>query len=474
LTDYIDAFDGLIDLTHNIYGFVLFHNQFTNMPAPIPEIIKSRVVSQWFQGLSRDAIALSNSISKGAVSNIIRELEDALSRYEVDALRELGKVLKLAGLSAADCAIGFRIVKLFSDRGIDAERAEHFAAETYKKCEIRGITPSKIITSMEDLIKFSDKVRLPEIEDYINQKTLEKRELEETVQGLKDKVSILEKQKLELEESMDFVLEQKRNATDEMEAFFEAKKELDECKVSITPDVKKFAKTVRGITEYGYEPKRVLEVFEDIHYLARKREALDIAIAGKQENLAKLNRYDSYLQKAISLHLEKISVYNELEKIGFGSKELKLLLNTVLDIMRSNGISHWLAVNKFFEDVRTKYNAKVGFEGEKEDLSLEIKILKEEREKALQSLKTQYLVGPLVMKLLQLGLTEDDILKAGEMYLNLLTKSYSVEDLAKGMTKTVDMMITTTTGHMKTATDYKVAEILGRVRHDLSELDFNN
>ena len=43
------------------------------MPEAIPEIIKSKVISQWLQGHWRDIIAEDNNISAGAVSNIISE-----------------------------------------------------------------------------------------------------------------------------------------------------------------------------------------------------------------------------------------------------------------------------------------------------------------------------------------------------------------------------------------------------------------
>jgi hypothetical protein len=82
-----------------------------NMPAAIPETIKSRVIIQWLQGLSRDATARDNNISTGAVSNIINEWSYTLGKYEADALRELAKLLKIACLSPAQCAIGFRTRK---------------------------------------------------------------------------------------------------------------------------------------------------------------------------------------------------------------------------------------------------------------------------------------------------------------------------------------------------------------------------
>ena len=156
------------------------------------------------------------------------------------------------------------------------------------------------------------------------------------------------------------------------------------------------------------------------------------------------------------------------------------MLHTILDITNSNGITQWLAVDKFFKDIETQYDAKLGFESKKESLNFEIQILKEEREKMLQILKAQPLLGPIVMGLLQRGLTENHILMVAEIYLSLLDRAYSAEDLARGMIKTIDtmmMMTTTTTGHhIKTTTtsNDKLKETLNKVRQDLSQLDFTN
>jgi hypothetical protein len=424
-------------------------------------------------------MARDNNISTGAVSNIINELTNALGKYETDALRELAKSLKIAELSPAQCAIGFRTMKILSEHGIDEETAEHFISDTYKKCKDAGVTPSKIVTYIEDLIKFSDKVRLSEIEDYLNQKTVKNGELDKEVRELKDQISTLKEQKSELEKSRDLVLEQKKKATEEMKSFFEAKQELDKHKISMA-DIPKLAKTVKCIAEYGYEPKKVLEAFDYTQHLDHKRQALKITTDRMEKNLAKLHQHDYSLRRAINLHSENLSVYNELESIGFGSKELRSLLHLILDIMNSNGITQWLAVDKFFKDIETQYDTKLGFESKKESLNFEIQILKEEREKMLQILKAQPLLGPIVMGLLQRGLTENHILMVAEIYLSLLDRAYSAEDLAKGMIKTIDtmmMMITTTTGHhikSTTTSNDKRRETLNKVRQDLSQLDFTN
>jgi hypothetical protein len=77
---------------------------------------------------------------------------------------------------------------------------------------------------------------------------------------------------------------------------------------------------------------------------------------------------------------------------------------------------------------------------------------------------------------LLLGLTQNDILKIGEIYLSLLNGTYSAEDLTKGMIKTIDMMTVSstavmTTSQIKKISNDKLAEALTKVRQDLSQLD---
>ena len=86
------------------------------MPAPIPEAIKSKVIEQWLLGQSRDSIAKANNISTGAVSNIAKEYEERLGRDVLYGLREIGILLKREGITPAQCAIGFRIMKMFTDK----------------------------------------------------------------------------------------------------------------------------------------------------------------------------------------------------------------------------------------------------------------------------------------------------------------------------------------------------------------------
>ena len=437
------------------------------MPAAIPESIKVKVIEMWLQGVSRDANAKANYVSTGAISNIVKEFEDRIGRDIALGLRELHRLLYREGVSVDQCAIGFRTMKLFSDQGVDAETAEHFISDLYKECKSRGITPNLIVTHTEDLIKLSENKRLPEINEYLNEKIAQNKELDDEKEQLTHSIASLEAKYSELKKSHDLILEQDRKIEEEMKSYSRSKQVLEQYGISITKDISKFASTVKCIAEYGYDPEKVIRVFNEIQYLQDKHRALRIAVEEKQKDLARLDMQNSSVLQAISLHEDKLSIYNELDNIGFGSAKLKRLHDTIINIMNSNNINYWLAVDKFFRDLETQYDSKLGFEAEKERLNTQIRILEEEREKRLENFRILPFVGPCISRLLQLGLTENDIVKFAEVFLNILNKSFSVQDMAYGMLKTVEAI---TTSHTGTTSDDKSMEILGNVREELSKL----
>ncbi len=282
-------------------------------------------------------------------------------------------------------------------------------------------------------MKVSDErhIRLSDMDKYIDEMISKNKQLEKESQELNDKISTVRKQTSEIENLRDLALEQKRAAELEMKSYTNAKQELNRYDIPISEDLPKFARTVNSIAQYGYNPKMVIREFEDIQYLSHKKGALEIANQELEKSVAKLVHHESLLRHSINLHSQNLPVYEKLANIGFGSAELRALLHKILNIASSNGINHWLAVRKFYDDIEGQYDTKLGLEAKVEDLKLEIQILKEEREKGLKRLKVQPFVGPIIMGLLQRGLTEDTILRFAETCLSLSNMTYSEEELKK-------------------------------------------
>ena len=88
------------------------------MPAKLPDSVKSLVIQQWLQGIPRNDIASENGLSAGAVTNIVNEWRRALGFAAADELRELAVTMKKVGITAAQCALGFRAAMILNKIGV--------------------------------------------------------------------------------------------------------------------------------------------------------------------------------------------------------------------------------------------------------------------------------------------------------------------------------------------------------------------
>jgi hypothetical protein len=329
----------------------------------------------------------------------VKEWQDKIGIDIALGLRELYGILNRGNLSVAQCAIGFRVIKLLSDQGIDAETAEHFIVDLSKECKSRGITPNLIVTVAEDVIKLPEDMRLHEIKGYVNGTISQIKELQDEKEQLIHSIGSVKAEYSELKKSYDLTLKQKRKDEEEMKSYSSSKQVLDQYGVSITKDIPRFASTVKCIAELGYDPKKVLTEFNDTQYLSDKRRALEIAADEKQRDNARLDWQNSLLEQKISMLVHTLNIYNELDDIGIGPLELKRLLDTIIGIINRNNISFWRIVDKFIKDIETQYDSKLGFESEIERLKVQIRILNEEREKRLEDIRVQPFVGPVIARL---------------------------------------------------------------------------
>jgi hypothetical protein len=120
----------------------------------------------------------------------------------------------------------------------------------------------------------------------------------------------------------------------------------------------------------------------------------------------------------IQSHKQTLFIYNELDSIGFGLKELKLLLHTVEEISAANNIPMYSGAEKFFKDIDDNYDKWLGFASKVQNLSLEITRLTQQ----LNGLRVQSslhpLVGQVLMRLVQNGIKEEEIITIADLLKN--------------------------------------------------------
>jgi hypothetical protein len=154
------------------------------MPSKLPDNYKSLVIQEWLNGEQRDKIAVDNGLGAGSVTNIVNEWRTALGFPTADALRELAVTLRRVGITAAQCALGFRIASLMLKIGVKEDSFESFISDVYNRCKDIGLSPQNIASHLTDLLEFSKTVPLSKISDYVKEKTSEKGNLEEKIEDL--------------------------------------------------------------------------------------------------------------------------------------------------------------------------------------------------------------------------------------------------------------------------------------------------
>ena len=124
------------------------------MPTKHPESVKSAVIQQWLEGKPRDLIAADTGLSSGAVTNIIDEWRQNLGIPIANDLRELAVALKKIGITANQCAAGFRIAMILIKCGVGENEFLSFVSQIYNGCKKLDLSPEKIISHLKDLLHF--------------------------------------------------------------------------------------------------------------------------------------------------------------------------------------------------------------------------------------------------------------------------------------------------------------------------------
>jgi hypothetical protein len=87
------------------------------MPAAIDELIRTKVIQQWFNGLPRDKIAAENNTGAGTVTNIVSNYKAGLETLDFDSIRQLALEIRKQGLNWSDLASHFRLYYYFIKSG---------------------------------------------------------------------------------------------------------------------------------------------------------------------------------------------------------------------------------------------------------------------------------------------------------------------------------------------------------------------
>jgi hypothetical protein len=385
------------------------------MPTKLPEVIISPVIQQWLKGISRDDIATECGISAGAVTHIVNQWRGALGSATADELRDLATSLKKIGITSVQCALGFRVAMIMIKMGVKEDNFESFILDIYNRCKDLGLLPEVIADHLKDLVEFT-KTTMPllQLPNYLKQKADEKKKLEQEIQKLKGQIELLSLEKFDSENRRDVSLETENMTASELKWYSQLRTELRKDGIPVD-DISKFAKTVNGIRQYGYDVGKVTSEFSDSESRRIDHKLIQDSMLALEKKYNYLKQQSSLLEFEVNSHSQTISVYKHLEDIQFGLKQLKLLWHTINEIAAANNIPPHEASQKFYKDIEEQYDNKLGFESKVEKLQFEVTRLSQEESKLRMQVQSQPLVGPVLIRLIQSGVKEQDIINMASL-----------------------------------------------------------
>lgn len=222
------------------------------------------------------------------------------------------------------------------------------------------IEQEHIADYITNLLEFSKTVPFSQIPGYILQKRQEKENLEEQIQILEEKGIPV-------------------------------------------GDISKLAGIVNQLSQlFSYDASKVTDALSNLESLKAEHSKYQAWIKEVKTAYYSLNQERSRLQNEVASFNQSLSVYNQLDDMNFGLKELKLMWNTILEIAAANNIPREQAVSKFIKDIEQQYDDKLGFESKIDNLHIKVNKLGQQELKLIGEINAIPRLGIGVLKLLDL------------------------------------------------------------------------
>jgi chromosome segregation ATPase len=257
------------------------------------------------------------------------------------------------------------------------------------------------------MVDLSGSVPISEIPNYIQEKNNERQKLEEDIKKLTG-------EQLEAKVALAMALDENKVSLAELEQFSPLKVELDKLGISVVEDIPRAISIIHGVRKSGYSIdtiRQLLSAWEASSDILAHLDKNIKAQTDKARNLqGECERLEELLEELASAHRLKESLFKELEAMGFGLKELKILFYTIKEATAENKMPENQAVQKFLEDIQKNYDDKLGYESTLERLKSEIEKVNSELNKQRSELRFNQETAQVIRGLLATGVSVQQIL----------------------------------------------------------------
>jgi outer membrane murein-binding lipoprotein Lpp len=389
------------------------------MRQQVPAHIKEEVIRKWLSGEQRDKIASDISMGAGTITNIISEWKEEIGIPTADTLRVLATELKRLNINASQCAKGYRLLNIINNLGAQEENIESFLTQIYKLCTSKIIPPEVIVNISQQIVALGETIPFSQIPEYMQQKIEEKQRLEQEIKTLRET-------KLSAQNECDEALRSSNITIDTLHEYMRLREcLLEEYGLSIDDDdtLPKLINVISNLKHSGYDAKTITKKLSNINNLQTREKELQSQVDAIEVRLKRAEQDHSIAEEKLASSKQALGVYNELQNMGFGGlKELKLLKSIVTEISKSNNIKPYLAVKKFFDDIKEQYDNKLGFE--RKIMEMNNSLFQARRQHHYISLEYSQKkdTNDKLAELLAYGVTQDEII-----YWTNILKDYKLE-----------------------------------------------
>ena len=109
--------------------------------------------------------------------------------------------------------------------------------------------------------------------------------------------------------------------------------------------------------------------------MEKKQAELQAAILEQEKQAIQLQKTNNILLNSVNSHRQLLTVYQQLQSMQLGLRELDLLFKTITEISLENEFSSALSVTKFIDDVINHYKYVGGFESRIQELKEESELI---------------------------------------------------------------------------------------------------
>ncbi len=328
-----------------------------------------------------------------------------------------------------------------------------FLDHIYKNCEKLGITPNIMTEWIDDLLTFSHDLDTESDKDHdydISQvsytnNTIEKKENERKIRNeipfisrvsfyvkqKKKSIQGLENIKILISKDIDNLIKQREDITFRLSKTIEKEEKVfsyfswyDNLKKAlfyeqdllIDQEFGAFANAINDFKQYNFNVTKILTEYKHINSLRGEMGETRNQVYKNIEQKNKLMEGISSLEVEANYHRQTTNTFKELEKIGFGLKELKQLSNTVMESALANDIEVKESVNRFFIDLDKHYDNKLGFEKKVKELKSQIKDIENQIPGYKQYFEFQIGTVSSLSNLHENGITNIDIINMNQLF----------------------------------------------------------